>query len=125
MLAAITLMLSQCTSPEMAVPAAIVLHGLKELCCAEVSFTHTHTQNQRLESWTLFVLQVVDILSTWRTLGPRLSSDTRTPMVQASAELLALVPQLSVQTEEHQVAQLLQGAFPETFSCPSVVLRLR
>ncbi|CAF93350.1 unnamed protein product, partial [Tetraodon nigroviridis] len=80
MLAAITLTLSQCSSPEMAVPAAIALHGLKELCCAEV----------------------VDILSTWRSLGPRLSCDQRPLMVQATAKLLALVPQLSVPTEEYQ-----------------------
>lgn len=45
MLAAITLMLNQYTSPDMAAPAAIALNGLKELCRAEVSFAHTHSKH--------------------------------------------------------------------------------
>lgn len=36
MLAAITLTLNQCTSPDMGTPAALALQGLKELCRAEV-----------------------------------------------------------------------------------------
>lgn len=36
MLAAIMLTLKQCTSPDMAIPAALALQGLKELCRAEV-----------------------------------------------------------------------------------------
>ncbi|XP_056883084.1 focadhesin [Takifugu flavidus] len=80
MLAAITSMLNQCTSADMAVPAAVALHGLKELCSAEV----------------------VDILSTWKSLGLQLRTDSRTPLVKATAEILALVPQLTVKTEEYE-----------------------
>ncbi|KAM3590535.1 uncharacterized protein V6R79_011338 [Siganus canaliculatus] len=80
MLAAITLTLNQCTKPDMATPAALALQGLQELCRAEV----------------------VDIVSTWRSIGPGLSSDTRPLMVKAIAELLALVPQLTVKSEEYE-----------------------
>lgn len=52
MLAAITLMLNQCTGPDMAVPAAIALHGLKELCCAEVSYTDKHTVNTYIHTFS-------------------------------------------------------------------------
>lgn len=60
-------------------------------------FTHV---NMRL------VLQVVDIVSTWRSLGPQLSCDSRPLMVKAIAELLALVPQLTVTSEEYEVSDL-------------------
>ncbi|XP_035531603.1 focadhesin [Morone saxatilis] len=80
MLAAITLTLNQCTRPDMATPAALALQGLQELCRTEV----------------------VDIISTWRSLGPQLSCDSRPLMVKATAELLALVPQLTVKSEEYE-----------------------
>ncbi|XP_037614520.1 focadhesin [Sebastes umbrosus] len=80
MLAAITLTLNQCTRPDMATPAALALQGLQELCRAEV----------------------VDIVSTWRSLGPELSCDSRPLMVKFIAELLALVPQLTVKSEEYE-----------------------
>ncbi|KAK2900269.1 focadhesin isoform X1 [Channa argus] len=80
MLAAITLTLSQCTRPDMATPAALALQGLQELCRAEV----------------------VDIISTWKSLGRELSCDSRPLMVKAIAELLALVPQLTVKSEEYE-----------------------
>uniref|UniRef100_A0A3B5A296 Focadhesin n=1 Tax=Stegastes partitus TaxID=144197 RepID=A0A3B5A296_9TELE len=80
MLAAITLTLKQCNRPDLATPAALALQGLQELCRAEV----------------------VDIISTWRSLGPELSCDSRPLMVKAIAELLALVPQLVVKSEEYE-----------------------
>lgn len=80
MLAAITLTLNQYTKPDVAQPAALALQGLQELCRAEV----------------------VDIVSTWRSLGPQLSCDSRPLMVKAIAELLALVPQLTVKSEEYE-----------------------
>ncbi|XP_071334354.1 focadhesin [Trachinotus anak] len=80
MLAAITHTLNQCTRPDMATPAALALQGLQELCRAEV----------------------VDIISTWRRLGPELSCDSRPLMVKVIAELLALVPQLTVKSEEYE-----------------------
>nr|CAG5897232.1 unnamed protein product [Menidia menidia] len=78
MLAAISLTLKQCSKPDLATPAALALQGLQELCRAEV----------------------VDIISTWKSLGPELSGDSRPLMVKAIAELLALVPQLTVKSEE-------------------------
>ncbi|XP_019955729.2 focadhesin isoform X1 [Paralichthys olivaceus] len=80
MLAAITQTMNQCTRPDMATPAALALQGLQELCRAEV----------------------VDIISTWRRLGPELSCESRPLMVKAVAELLALVPQLIVKSEEYE-----------------------
>ncbi|XP_056225710.1 focadhesin isoform X1 [Seriola aureovittata] len=80
MLAAITHTLNQCTRPDMATPAALALQGLQELCRAEV----------------------VDIISTWRRLGPELSCESRPLMVRVIAELLALVPQLTVKSEEYE-----------------------
>ncbi|GAA6230680.1 focadhesin [Lates japonicus] len=80
MLAAITHTLNQCTRPDMATPAALALQGLQELCRAEV----------------------VDIISTWRRLGPELSCESRPLMIKAVAELLALVPQLTVKSEEYE-----------------------
>uniref|UniRef100_A0A673ARV5 Focadhesin n=1 Tax=Sphaeramia orbicularis TaxID=375764 RepID=A0A673ARV5_9TELE len=81
MLAAITLTLNQCSKPDLATPAALALQGLQELCRAEV----------------------VDIVSTWRSLGPELSCDSRPLMVKATAELLALVPQLTVKSEAYEL----------------------
>ncbi|KAJ0055752.1 hypothetical protein NL108_011338 [Boleophthalmus pectinirostris] len=80
MLAAISLMLKQCTKPDLATPAALALQGLHELCRAEV----------------------VDIVSTWRTLGPELRADSRPLIVKATTELLALVPQLRVKSEAYE-----------------------
>uniref|UniRef100_UPI003AB0ACCF focadhesin n=1 Tax=Centroberyx gerrardi TaxID=166262 RepID=UPI003AB0ACCF len=80
MLAAITHTLNQCSKPDLATPAALALQGLQELCRTEV----------------------VNIVSTWRTLGPKLSCDSRQLMVKATAELLALVPQLTVKSEEYE-----------------------
>uniref|UniRef100_A0A8C9SVB1 Focadhesin n=1 Tax=Scleropages formosus TaxID=113540 RepID=A0A8C9SVB1_SCLFO len=84
MLAEITDTLAQCTAADQATPAALALHGLRELCQAEV----------------------VDICSTWAALGPRLSCDSRPLVAKALAELLALVPKLSVKTEEYEVPLL-------------------
>ncbi|KAM8898854.1 focadhesin isoform 1-T1 [Spinachia spinachia] len=80
MLAVIILTLNQCTQPDMAIPAAFALQGLQELCRAEV----------------------VDIVSTWRSLGPELSRDSRPLIVKAIGELLALVPQLTVKSDEYK-----------------------
>ncbi|AWO95702.1 putative focadhesin isoform 2 [Scophthalmus maximus] len=80
MLAAITQTLNQCTRPDMATPAALALQGLQELCRAEV----------------------VDIISTWRLLGPELSCESRPLMVKAVAELLALVPRLTAKSEGYE-----------------------
>lgn len=49
------------------------------------------------------VLQVVEIGSTWRRLRPELSCDYRPSVVRAIAELLALVAQLTVKSEEYEV----------------------
>ncbi|MED6253331.1 hypothetical protein ATANTOWER_026832, partial [Ataeniobius toweri] len=80
MLAAIILTLKQCNRPDLATPAALSLQGLQELCRAEV----------------------VDIISTWRSLGAELSCDSRPLMIKAIAELLSLVPQLAVKSEEYE-----------------------
>ncbi|KAJ8397874.1 hypothetical protein AAFF_G00435630 [Aldrovandia affinis] len=80
MLAAITDTLTQCTKLDQATPAALALQGLQELCRAEV----------------------VDIRSTWGALSPRLSCDPRPLVIVAVSELLALVPQLTVKTEEYE-----------------------
>uniref|UniRef100_A0A665V3H8 Focadhesin n=1 Tax=Echeneis naucrates TaxID=173247 RepID=A0A665V3H8_ECHNA len=84
MLAAITHTLNQCTRPDLATPAALALQGLQELCRAEV----------------------VDIISTWRHLGPELSIESRPLMVKVIAELLALVPHLNVRSEEYELVSL-------------------
>uniref|UniRef100_A0A673AN39 Focadhesin n=1 Tax=Sphaeramia orbicularis TaxID=375764 RepID=A0A673AN39_9TELE len=86
MLAAITLTLNQCSKPDLATPAALALQGLQELCRAEV----------------------VDIVSTWRSLGPELSCDSRPLMVKATAELLALVPQLTVKSEAYEARPVVK-----------------
>ncbi|XP_012735632.2 focadhesin [Fundulus heteroclitus] len=80
MLAAISLTLKQCNRPDMATPAALSVQGLQELCRAEV----------------------VDIISTWRSLGAELRCDSRPLMIKAIAELLSLVPQLAVKSEEYE-----------------------
>ncbi|KAJ8262543.1 hypothetical protein GJAV_G00167600 [Gymnothorax javanicus] len=80
MLAAITNTLSQCTKQDQATPSALVLRGLQELCRAEV----------------------VDIRSTWGALSPQLSCDSRPLVIAAVCELLALVPHLTVKTEEYE-----------------------
>uniref|UniRef100_A0A6Q2YZ03 DUF3730 domain-containing protein n=1 Tax=Esox lucius TaxID=8010 RepID=A0A6Q2YZ03_ESOLU len=92
MLAAIILILDQCSRPDQASPAALALQGLYQLVRAEV----------------------VDIGSTWKALGPKLSVDSRPLVAKATAELLALLPQLAVKTEEYeklkeQVVSLLWG----------------
>ncbi|NXB09746.1 FOCAD protein, partial [Cnemophilus loriae] len=78
MLAAISQVLNECTKPDQASPAAIVLQGLRALCEAEV----------------------VCIRSTWNALSPKLSCDTRPLILKALNELFSLVPSLTVNTNE-------------------------
>lgn len=59
------------------------------------------------------VLQVVEIGSTWRRLRPELSCDYRPSVVRAIAELLALVPQLTVKSEEYEVFVRLRKTFDD------------
>uniref|UniRef100_A0A673VPZ0 Focadhesin n=1 Tax=Salmo trutta TaxID=8032 RepID=A0A673VPZ0_SALTR len=92
MLAAITHTLAQCSRPDQAAPAALALQGLHELCRTEV----------------------VDVGSTWTALGPKLSCDSRPLVVKAIGELLALLPQLTVKTEEYEVHQLPVAKLPES-----------
>ncbi|XP_057196006.1 focadhesin isoform X2 [Triplophysa rosa] len=80
MLSAITETLTQFSRKDQATPAALTLQGLKELCRAEV----------------------VDIISTWRALSPKLCCDTRPMILKATADLLSLVPALNVKTEEYE-----------------------
>ncbi|XP_029859345.1 focadhesin isoform X2 [Aquila chrysaetos chrysaetos] len=80
MLAAICQVLNECTKPDQASPAAIVLQGLHALCEAEV----------------------VCIRSTWNSLSPKLSCDTRPLILKALNELFALVPSLTVNTNEYE-----------------------
>lgn len=61
-------------------------------------------------------LQVVDIVSTWRSLGPELSCDSRPLVVKGVAELLALVPQLTVKSEEYEVARRHESSPPVVFT---------
>uniref|UniRef100_A0A669QDY8 Focadhesin n=1 Tax=Phasianus colchicus TaxID=9054 RepID=A0A669QDY8_PHACC len=82
MLAAISQVLNECTKPDQASPAAIVLQGLQALCEAEV----------------------VCINSTWNALSPKLSCDTRPLILKALNELFALVPSLTVNTNEYEVS---------------------
>uniref|UniRef100_A0A4W5KDE2 Focadhesin n=1 Tax=Hucho hucho TaxID=62062 RepID=A0A4W5KDE2_9TELE len=74
----------------------------------------------------MMFFQVVDVGSTWTALGPKLSCDSRPLVVKAIAELLALLPQLTVKTEEYQklkeqVVSFLWGYAlnkePEVASC--------
>uniref|UniRef100_A0AAX7VEW9 DUF3730 domain-containing protein n=1 Tax=Astatotilapia calliptera TaxID=8154 RepID=A0AAX7VEW9_ASTCA len=90
MVAAISLTLKQCNRPDLATPAALVLQGLQELCRAEV----------------------VDIISAWRTVWPELSCHSQPEVVQAIAELLALVPQLTVKSEQYEVRRNVHVARP-------------
>lgn len=53
----------------------------------------------------LFSVQVVDIISTWKALSPKLRCDTRPLVLKATAELLALVPALNVKTEEYEARE--------------------
>ncbi|XP_062480048.1 focadhesin [Pezoporus occidentalis] len=80
MLAAISQVLNECTKPDQASPAALVLQGLQALCEAEV----------------------VCIRSTWSALSPKLSCDTRPLILKALNEFFALVPSLTVNTSEHE-----------------------
>ncbi|KAF7207334.1 focadhesin [Nothobranchius furzeri] len=81
MLAALSFTLKQSSRPDLVTPAALALQALQELCRAEV----------------------VDIISTWKSLGPELSCDTRPLMIKAIAELLSLVPQLAVKSEDYEI----------------------
>ncbi|NWR10820.1 FOCAD protein, partial [Paradoxornis webbianus] len=80
MLAAISQILNECTKPDQASPAAIVLQGLWALCEAEV----------------------VCIRSTWNALSPKLGCDTRPLILKALNELFSLVPSLTVNTNEFE-----------------------
>ncbi|CAH2293916.1 focadhesin isoform X1 [Pelobates cultripes] len=80
MLAAITQVLNECTKPEQASPAALALQGLYALCQAEV----------------------VDIRSTWNALSPKLGCDTRPSVLRILHELFALIPSLTVSSEEYE-----------------------
>nr|BAK62485.1 hypothetical protein [Pan troglodytes] len=81
MLAAISQVLNECTKPDQATPAALVLQGLHALCQAEV----------------------VCIRSTWNALSPKLSCDTRPLILKTLSELFSLVPSLTVNTTEYEV----------------------
>uniref|UniRef100_A0A8C3SNW2 Focadhesin n=1 Tax=Chelydra serpentina TaxID=8475 RepID=A0A8C3SNW2_CHESE len=81
MLAAISQILNECTKPDQATPAALVLQGLHALCQAEV----------------------VCIRSTWIALSPKLSCDNRPLILKTLNELFALVPSLTVNTNEYEV----------------------
>uniref|UniRef100_A0A8C6VTM4 Focadhesin n=1 Tax=Nothobranchius furzeri TaxID=105023 RepID=A0A8C6VTM4_NOTFU len=81
LLTALSFTLKQSSRPDLVTPAALALQALQELCRAEV----------------------VDIISTWKSLGPELSCDTRPLMIKAIAELLSLVPQLAVKSEDYEV----------------------
>ncbi|XP_053512244.1 focadhesin [Artibeus jamaicensis] len=80
MLAAISQVLNECTKPDQATPAALVLQGLHALCEAEV----------------------VCIRSTWNALSPKLSCDTRPLILKTLSELFSLVPSLTVNTAEYE-----------------------
>uniref|UniRef100_A0A8C2VVB9 Focadhesin n=1 Tax=Chinchilla lanigera TaxID=34839 RepID=A0A8C2VVB9_CHILA len=80
MLAAISQVLNECTKPDQATPAALVLQGLHALCQAEV----------------------VCIRSTWNALSPKLSCDRRPLILKTLSELFSLVPSLTVNTAEYE-----------------------
>ncbi|XP_034358934.1 focadhesin isoform X1 [Arvicanthis niloticus] len=80
MLAAISQVLNECTKPDQATPAALVLQGLHALCQAEV----------------------VCIRSTWNALSPKLSCDVRPLILKTLSELFSLVPSLTVNTVEYE-----------------------
>ncbi|XP_065513963.1 focadhesin isoform X2 [Caloenas nicobarica] len=101
MLAAISQVLNECTRPDQASPAAIVLQGLQALCEAEV----------------------VCIRSTWNALSPQLSCDTRPLILKALNELFALVPSLTVNTNEYEKfkAQVISFLWNNTQNKDAVV----
>ncbi|XP_075383048.1 focadhesin [Mycteria americana] len=101
MLAAISQVLNECTKPDQASPAAIVLQGLQALCEAEV----------------------VCIRSTWNALSPKLSCDTRPLILKALNELFALVPSLTVNTNEYEKfkAQVISFLWNNTQNKDAVV----
>ncbi|XP_015264045.1 PREDICTED: focadhesin [Gekko japonicus] len=80
MLAAISQVLNECTKPDQATPAVLVLQGLHALCQAEV----------------------VCIRSTWNALSPKLSCDTRPLILKTLCELFSLVPSLTVNSNEYE-----------------------
>ncbi|XP_018420967.1 PREDICTED: focadhesin [Nanorana parkeri] len=80
MLAAITQVLNECPNPDQATPVALVLQGLQALCQAEV----------------------VDIRSTWNALSPKLACEKRPHVLKVLHELFALVPSLTVNTEDYE-----------------------
>uniref|UniRef100_A0A452UQ38 Focadhesin n=1 Tax=Ursus maritimus TaxID=29073 RepID=A0A452UQ38_URSMA len=81
MLAAVSQVLNECTKPDQATPAALVLQGLHALCQAEV----------------------VCIRSAWNALSPKLSCDTRPLILKTLSDLFSLVPSLTVNTAEYEV----------------------
>uniref|UniRef100_A0A670ZPB1 Focadhesin n=1 Tax=Pseudonaja textilis TaxID=8673 RepID=A0A670ZPB1_PSETE len=89
MLAAISQVLNECTKPDQATPAALVLQGLHALCQAEV----------------------VCIRSTWNALSPKLSCDTRPLILKTLNELFSLVPSLMVNSTEYEVCISYWPAF--------------
>ncbi|RMC19265.1 hypothetical protein DUI87_03872 [Hirundo rustica rustica] len=97
MLAAISQVLNECTKPDQASPAAIVLQGLRALCEAEV----------------------VCIRSTWNALSPKLSCDTRPLILKALNELFSLVPSLAVNTNEFEDALVAISAYKSLSSFDS------
>ncbi|XP_063176003.1 focadhesin [Chroicocephalus ridibundus] len=101
MLAAISQILNECTKPDQASPAAIVLQGLQALCESEV----------------------VCIRSTWNALSPKLSCDTRPLILKALNELFALVPSLTVNTNEYEKfkAQVMSFLWNNTQNKDAVV----
>ncbi|XP_026722045.1 focadhesin [Athene cunicularia] len=101
MLAAICQVLNECTKPDQASPAAIVLQGLQALCEAEV----------------------VCIRSTWNALSPKLSCDSRPLILKALNELFALVPSLTVNTNEYETfrAQVISFLWNNTQNKDAVV----
>uniref|UniRef100_A0A674K083 Focadhesin n=1 Tax=Terrapene triunguis TaxID=2587831 RepID=A0A674K083_9SAUR len=101
MLAAISQILNECTKPDQATPAALVLQGLHALCQAEV----------------------VCIRSTWNALSPKLSCDTRPLILKTLNELFALVPSLTVNTNEYEKfkAQVVSSLWSHTQSKDSIV----
>ncbi|XP_075066622.1 focadhesin isoform X2 [Mixophyes fleayi] len=80
MLSAITQVLNECTKPDQATPAALVLQGLHHL----------------------FQAEVVDIQSTWNALSVKLGCDKRPMVLKVVHELFALVPSLIVNTEDYE-----------------------
>ncbi|XP_053061017.1 focadhesin isoform X3 [Acinonyx jubatus] len=101
MLAAISQVLNECTKPDQATPAALVLQGLHALCQAEV----------------------VCIRSTWNALSPKLSCDTRPLILKTLSELFSLVPSLTVNTAEYEnfKVQVLSFLWTHTQNKESIV----